>query len=180
MALTGLHVTEFTFSAKRRLFGSYMNAKFDLLLHRTISNRKRILMLHRIAAPAIWSCWLLKATRSMSVSRKTHFSVRNYKCQNIWKLKYNLSTALNWLESYFFHVALHDLGDEGNFKWCKGNYSLPLRNDSLLKFYGEKPDNWGPEGEQCTLMMVMSTPVMALIEVTCDYPSEYICEVNNK
>jgi hypothetical protein len=40
------------------------------------------------------------------------------------------------------HLAMYDINDEGNFKWCMGNYSLPLKKDALLKFPAAQPDNW--------------------------------------
>jgi hypothetical protein len=33
-------------------------------------------------------------------------------------------------DAYRFHVALQDLNDEGNFKWCKENYSSSAKESS--------------------------------------------------
>lgn len=93
-----------------------------------------------------------------------------------------LIKAQYWLESNYFHVALYDRNDIGNFKWCKGNYSLPLRNDSLLKFYKEQTDVWDSEQEHCAVLLVKARadlPVMQLLYANRDDQAEYICEVKH-
>lgn len=83
-----------------------------------------------------------------------------------------------FVDTNYFQIALYDFNDEGNFKWCKGNYSLPLKKDALLKFAKKQPDNWGAGGEQCGILAI--PPTLSLHDFPCNYLSKFICEVRVK
>jgi hypothetical protein len=78
-------------------------------------------------------------------------------------------------------MALHDLNDEGNFKWCMGNYSLPLREDGLLNFAPGAPNNWDSfkSSENCAeLFVAFGVDTMLQInDASCDKMAQFICEV---
>jgi Lectin C-type domain len=71
-------------------------------------------------------------------------------------------------------LALYDINDEGNFKWCMGNYSLPLKKDALVKFASGQPDNF-KGSENCANLNFLK---MELNDIPCDHKSPFICEVN--
>jgi len=84
-------------------------------------------------------------------------------------------------DTYKFHVALHDLNDEGNFKWCKDGYSLSFRKDALVNFGPNQPDNsYTTHGENCVELNVLNAPAMHFNDLNCNWPLQFICEVNAK
>lgn len=82
--------------------------------------------------------------------------------------------ALFVLQKDAFHVALHDHNDEGNFKWCKDNNSLPLKQDKLLKFASGEPSNL--LSDNCAVIQGVDD-VLQLNDVSCNATFNFICEV---
>jgi hypothetical protein len=78
-------------------------------------------------------------------------------------------------DSYAVHVALHDFNDKGNYKWCKGNYSLPLRKDASLKINKYMGD--GISSGNCATLQVVGIDETNLVYEDCDSSLNYICEV---
>jgi hypothetical protein len=80
------------------------------------------------------------------------------------------------IENPIYLLAAYDLNDESNFKWCKKNYSLPLKKDAKLKFAKNQPDH--REDENCAAVAWdWHSNAMALSDVSCAQPFQYICEV---
>jgi hypothetical protein len=71
-------------------------------------------------------------------------------------------------------LALYDINDEGNFKWCMGNYSLPLKMDALLKFASGQPDDL-KSSQNCAVLRMAEQ--MELHDTSCDSASTFICKV---
>jgi len=89
--------------------------------------------------------------------------------------------ALEWLNNFrLFHIALYDIKDEGKFKWCLGNYSLPLKKDTLLKFAAGEPNNMdGNDPENCAELKVVENHdrELQINDAYCEKLSPFICEV---